>query len=398
MKNYPVISDYNLEQKTVLVRADLDVPRTEMGTLAHDFRLIELLPTLYHLQKSKCTIILIGHAGNPTLPLSKQEKLFFSHALLIDWFTQKGFVTFLSRTIEEAQQCANDNNQALIILENLRFFPQEKKSDPLFSKQLASLGTFFVQEAFATLHRFDASITLLPRFFNNNNRAFGFYTHKTLHFLCSVQKNKRTPVTILIGGAKIATKLVLIEKLLTYATTIVIVPPLCFTFMKAQGIETGTSLVDNTLIPQAKKILAQSSLTPCKLMLPSDFLTTKTTFDKPTLPLDHTHTIARDACGISIGPKTFSTYNALLKESRTIIINGPLGKKTIPETAFQMQSLVESLSACTADYIIVAGGDTIEAVFSCKPLPHNVTPITGGGATLTFLAHEQLPGLEAFDT
>ncbi len=394
--NYQSVESLSLRNEKIILRADFDAPRKLDHTIEDDFRLKETLKTVIFLQQQSCTLILIGHAGNPTLMSngtpSPEDYKNYTLRPVVAWFKKQGIHAKFAATLEEATQ-KSTTSQSIVILENLRFFSGEKKCDPTFAQSLRKLGTYFIQDAFAAMHRNDCSVTLLPILFSPEKRGFGIATNTTLQLLTKIT-HMHAKTTYLIGGAKIRTKLPLIQKLMLKSHALLITPPLCFTFMRAIHQETGTSLVDQTCIPLAQSIIKNANKDHAPLLFPLDFTQTTSTFENPQ-NLTITETIAPHACGISIGPKTIDFLKKYIEKSEIIILNGPQGTSHFPKTTLPFQDLLNSINHNKHAIKILIGGDTLAEIHNLHFDTRNWELISGGGATLAFLANHTLPGLKA---
>ncbi len=397
MKNIQDISMQELQKKIILIRADLDAPRNTAGDIEDDFRLQETLKTIHFLKQLQCSLILIGHAGNPKLSadgtpsLEDQKKL--SLKPLVNWFKVKGIHTQFAATVKQAHELSR-TTQSFVILENLRFFPGEKENNFSFAQSLHTLGTYFVQDAFAAMHRNDCSIVTLPKLYPESQRAFGISTFNALQTLDQVINNKQNNITYIVGGAKIQTKLPLIEKLLTNGHTVLVTPPLCFTFMRAMNQEVGASLIDEAYIPLAKKIITLAKEYNYALQFPIDFTTTKETFQNPA-NISIVRKLTSNDTGISFGPETVTLFEKYLQKTDVIILNGPQGNVQFPETALYFKNFLKIIMNNRRAVTIITGGDTLAALHHMHfGTPHCIT-LSGGGATLSYSAFLTLPGLEA---
>lgn len=376
---------WNLAQKKIILRADLNVPLKD-GEIIDDFRLTQLKPTLDYILKNKGKIILLTHIGRPK---NKEEEL--STKQLIPWFKKNGYSVTFSPTIKDALKQSNEtNNSSIILLENMRFFPEEQTGDNQFAKQLAQLGDYFVNDAFGALHRKDASVFVLPNYFATDKKSIGLLVQKELTTLNTLLKKQEQPFVAVIGGGKVADKIPLIESLLDSAQTIILGPAIVFSFLKAEGKNVGQSLVDPNSFNMCKKVLKQAQEKKVKIIMPIDF---QVAHQSLYGPLSFTNTIAQNEYGISIGPKSIALFSKELKQAKTIFFNGLIGLSDKKETLLGAQELFKQAVESKAK-VIVAGGDSVAIARTVNN--HNTTYFsTGGGATLSYLTGKRLPALES---
>lgn len=376
-----------LQDKRVLLRADLNVPRKPDGSIANDFRIKALLPTLDLILEKGGKIILLTHCGQP-----KKKEPRLSTKIFVDWFKKHGYSTIFAPTLEKAQEISTQKNTNLIILENLRFWPQEQTNDTTFAKQLAELGDYYVNDAFGALHRTDTSLTILPKLFSPNKKTIGLLIEKELHKLNEIRTHAQSPFVLLQGGVKGKTKLALLKALLHKATTILISTPLCFSFLKAQNKNTGSSFIEDDLLPHIKDFLTTASKNNVEIILPIDYQVSTHNFEKPS-KLHEVTTLKNGDIGISIGPETAKLFAEYLKKSKTVFANGLPGNRNFSETLEGTRILLQALRHTNGLHVL-AGGDSIDLV---EQLGFNDVGYlsTGGGATLAYLSGQPLPGLAA---
>ncbi len=397
------LKEYNLKGKTVLVRTDWNVPikLTEGSThqILDDTKLTVSLPTLKYIQEQGAKIVVITHWGEP-----KNNETIYSTEHFLPWLFNKGFSPRFAYTPEEALSIKkHDTIHDIIIIENIRFFSQEKTQDAVFAKSLATLGDYFVQDAFGTLHRADTSMTTLPALFEITKRTIGFLVEQELHVLAKFTATIKHPLTFILGGNKLKTKLPLIKNLLGKADNIIILPALVFTFLKALDKKIGNSLVEESLVTMAKEIINLAQKSTTKLIMPLDYRVTKGTFNDPIA----TH-IIKDfesknmdkLTGISVGPATIDALTTIISRSEMIFFNGPFGNINYADTTQELQELYKLLIASPAIKLF-AGSDSrasfIKLGLNNFVLNHPECFSTGGGATLEYLAGKKLIGLTYFN-
>ena len=257
---------YDLNNKRVILRADLNVP-LDNGIIVDDYRLQAILPTIDLILKKKGTITLLTHIGRP-----KKQEVLLSTKLLLDWFTQRNYTVSWAATIDEALQLINMPIKSILMVENLRFYPEEKNQDLSFAKKLSTLGDFYVNDAFGALHRTDTSITALPTFFAPDHRTIGLLVEKELTTLAKLIDKPQKPFVIILGGGKVKDKVPLIENFLHHSNTILLCPAIVTTFLKAIGQEVGKSLVDETALELCKSIIEKAKSRGIEIVFPTDYL------------------------------------------------------------------------------------------------------------------------------
>ena len=381
------LPQWNLTNKRVLLRADLNVP-IDQGHILDDMRLQAIRPTLdLIVQKGgQCTII--THMGEPTAydpKLSTQQ--------LIPWFEKNNYAIEFAHTPAEIINKNSNSAAHITLLENLRFFPGEKNNDHFFAQELAQLGDYYVDDAFGTLHRTDTSITLVPLLFSPDKRSIGLLVEKELGILDTLREHPHHPFVLILGGSKATTKIPLLESLLDKTNTVLLCPALAFTFAKAMGKPVGKSLVDDTMLDACRAILQKSHEQKIEIVLPVDYQVTDTHNTQP-YTIVAADTIPPEGVGISIGPKTVELFKKKMSNAKTIFFNGTPGFTDQPETLEGANNLLHAITETAADTII-SGGDSV-AVAHMFGLLHAFTHVsTGGGATLTYLSGQTLPGLES---
>ncbi|PKN03573.1 phosphoglycerate kinase [Candidatus Dependentiae bacterium HGW-Dependentiae-1] len=387
------LANWNLTGKRIVLRADLNVP-IENGAITNDYRLRAIIPTIKLIQQKGGTIILISHIGRPK---NADPKL--STRLLVPWFAQHGLTVTFAATPQAAMQllqktspASTTQNQppAIVLLENLRFFPGEKNYDQIFAQEVATLGDFYVNDAFGTLHREDTSVTLVPALFPPEKRSIGLLVERELHALDRLRTNIKKPFVAIIGGGKVADKLPLIQGLLSKVDAILLCPAIVFTFLKAQGKPVGKSLVDPTQLAACAAILTQAKKEKVAIHRPLDYQIAHDTITGPLSIVD-ADKLPETGIGISIGPKTIAAYTAIIGNAHTIFFNAAMGFASRPETITGTDALLKALAQAEG-LSVVGGGDSVARVEK-KGLQKIDYLSTGGGAALAYISGEKLPGL-----
>lgn len=380
MKLRSHLPDWKCTNKRIILRADLNVP-LDGSTIMSDMRLRAIQPTLDEIIRKNATTILITHIGRP-----KTVDPSLSTRALVPWFKKNNYPIIFANTIQHANELSLKNSGSIILLENLRFFPEEKGKSITFAQALAHLGDYFVQDAFGSLDNHDTSITLLPEQFDANKRTIGLLVEKELKELDALITNIAHPFCIILGGNKASDKIPLIEHMHKRADSILLCPALVFNFLKAQGKSVGKSLVENAVLDTCKTILQNNNLT-----FPLDYLVAE---GDENGSLSFVDTLKANDFGISIGPKTIRFFSEIIKEAKTVFFNGAIGFPKRPETLQGMNELFRAMAKSKGKSII-AGGDSSAALEELDI--KGITYVsTGGGAALAYLSGQPLPGLKPF--
>lgn len=386
--------------KRVLVRVDFNVPQNEDGTITDDTRIKASLPTIEYLSKSQAKVILMSHLGRPK---GKTEKLSLKPvatrlAELLSKGTSK--VSFANDCIGETAKQAVDSLKEgdICLLENLRFYSQEEKNDPDFSKQLAALGDVYVDDAFGTSHRAHASTEGVSHFLSP--ALAGFLLAREIKMLGETLNNPIRPFATVIGGAKVSSKIGVLDHLLNKVDVLVIGGAMTFTFLKCRGLEVGKSLVEDDQLEYCRKLEAKAKEKGVKLVLPVDVIVAseiRAGAQRSTIAVE---SIPKDMLGLDIGPKTIALINSTLTECKTILWNGPMGVFEVLGFEQGTYSLIDLLVKLTASGVkTVAGGGDSVAALKAKGIPETALShvSTGGGASLEFLEGLELPGVACLD-
>ena len=390
-----MINDVDLKGKRVFIRCDFNVPLKD-GVVTDDTRIRETLPTLRLAIQKGGRLVLASHLGRPKSGADAK----YSLARVANKLSE-----LLERSVVFAQDCVGDDAEAkskalsdggVLLLENVRFHPEEEKNDENFSKQLARLcDGLFVCDAFGSAHRAHASVVGITKFVRQS--AAGLLMEKELAYIGKALSNPARPFVAIIGGAKVSDKIEVVENLMKIADVMLIGGGMAYTFEKAQALEIGKSLVENDKIDLAKRLLSEAKKKNFKLLLPSDHVVA------PEFKADAKATICdvsatpADQMGLDIGPKTIAAYSAEIANAKTIVWNGPMGVFEMPAFAKGTLDIAKVVAAATTAGAtsIVGGGDSVAAVHQ-SGVSSKISHIsTGGGASLEFLGGAKLPGVEA---
>ncbi|HET6451957.1 MAG TPA: phosphoglycerate kinase [Spirochaetia bacterium] len=385
------VRDIDLRNKKVLVRVDFNVPLKD-GKITDDTRITAALPTLrYILDQKGATLILMSHLGRPKKGPDKENSLAPVASRLSE---------LLGRKVTLAPDCVGPQAEAavkamkpgdVVLLENVRFHPEEEKNDPSFAKQLASLGDVYVNDAFGTAHRAHASTEGVAKTLPG---VAGFLMEKEIKFLGGVFENPAKPFVAVIGGAKVSTKIEVLESLLPRVTSMIIGGGMTFTFLKTQGHSVGTSLVEDDFASTAKAFLDKAKASGVEVLLPVDHLVAaefkETAHAEPVDSVD----VPAGKMALDIGPKTVSLFKDRILKAKTVVWNGPMGVFEFPEFSSGTRDIARAVADCKGT-TVVGGGDSVAAVNQFN-LADRITHVsTGGGASLELLEGKQLPGVVA---
>lgn len=390
MKN---LVDLNLSNKRVLVRVDFNVPLNEQGVITDDHRIQQAAPTVKKILEAGGRPILMSHLGEPE---GKDPK--FSLKPTSDRLQQllQVPVRLLSDCIgAEAEEAAKQLEPgSVLILENLRFHSGEKKNDPEFSKALAKLGDVFVNDAFATAHRSHASMVGVPSLIKE--RGAGLLMQREMDFYNKALIKPKRPLCVVLGGAKISTKLAILENLAKKADKLIIGGAMANTFLAAQGLQMGRSKFEQEYYGKALEILGSLARRDCKVYLPVDVVVAPSLNVKGLSRAVPVQEVPADSMALDIGPASSIIYKQALQNAETIVWNGPMGVFENEEFAKGTTDLVEAMSQAHG-MKIVGGGDTDAAIHQMQ-LDHKFDFIsTGGGAFLQLLEGNSLPGFDALN-
>ena len=387
------LQSMDLKEKRVLVRVDFNVPLDKTGKITDDTRIKQALPTIEYLVKQDAKVILLSHLGRPKG--KKDESL--SLRPCADRLGE-----LLQKDVKLAPDCIGKATQTLVmamkpgdvvLLENLRFHKEEEHPDEQFAEGLAELGEVYVDDAFATAHRKHTSTYCLPSLFENK-AAGGFLMEKEVNHLSPLVLQPKRPFYAILGGAKIESKLGVLNALLSKVDGLFIGGGMAFTFMKASGIPIGNSLCDDHLLDEARRIMQQCQEKAIKFYLPKDILVGRGFTDEAELECVPVKDGLPDGWqGMDIGEETVKEWSETLKSAATVFWNGPMGIFEFEEFANGTKGIAEALANLDGD-TIVGGGDSVAAVNQLG-LSKNFTHIsTGGGAALEFIEHGHLPGID----
>lgn len=386
------LKDLDVKGKRVLMRVDFNVPLNDAGEIVDDTRIQLSLSSIKHIIKEGGKLILMSHFGRPKGKVDPKLSLRPCAERLSSLLGKE--VKFATDAIGESAKTMSTQLKEgeVLLLENLRFNPGEENPEnhPIFAKELAKLGDFYVNDAFGAAHRTQGSIVTITKYFPGKC-AMGFLMEKELAYLTPLITDPNRPFYAIIGGAKIGTKLGVLEALIEKVDGIFIGGGMAFTLFKAQGITIGDSIHDDSMLPAAKEVFKICKEKQVELYLPKDVVIEKKGQSK-TILIDEG--IPKGWKGLDVGSQTIKAWTEHLKNGATIFWNGPLGVYEIEEFAKGTYRLAETLSKIDAT-IIIGGGDSLSAVNKLN-LVHVFSHLSsGGGAALELIEHGYLPGINA---
>jgi phosphoglycerate kinase len=387
------IKDLDLNGRRVLMRVDFNVP-TKNGEIKDDTRIRASLPTIrYALDKGAATVILCSHLGRPKGKPVPEYSLRPVAARLSELLGRR--VEFADDSVGQpaADAIARAGSGGVVLLENLRFHPEEEKNDPKFAAALASLADVYVDDAFGSAHRAHASTEGVVHHVRES--AAGLLMAQELEHLGRILERPERPFVAVLGGAKVSDKLEVIENLIPRVDALLIGGAMAYTFFKSRGLPVGKSLVEEDLLDAARDITARAAERGLRLELPSDHVVApKLEAGVPTEVLAVSDPAIGDRMGLDIGPRTIQTYRDVIAGAKTVVWNGPMGVFEIDAFAAGTIAVAKAV-ADVKGMTVIGGGDSIAAVAKAGVTDRITHISTGGGASLEFLGGRELPGVKA---
>ena len=394
----------NIEGQRVIVRVDFNVPLDKEFNVTDTTRIEGAVPTIEYLLSKNAKVVLLSHLGRPLkklLPDGSLDRNKFSLKHVVGTLSEilGQTVHFSEETIGEQAKANIDQLQPgeVILMENTRFYKEEEKGDEDFGKSLAALGDFYVNDAFGTAHRRHASTAVIADNFPKNKKAFGFLIEKELENAGKVLNNPEKPVTAITGGAKVSDKILLLERLLDTSDNIIIGGGMAYTLVKAQGGKIGSSLCEEDKLDMARELLEKAASKGVNILLPVDTIAADGFSNEANIQTVYTASIPDGWMGLDIGPKAIDTFRDVIKNSKTIIWNGPMGVFEFSNFAKGTLEVANTLADVTKSgaFTMVGGGDSVAAINQAGLAEEVSFVSTGGGALLEFLEGKVLPGIQA---
>ncbi|MBL4594731.1 MAG: phosphoglycerate kinase [Flavobacteriales bacterium] len=390
------IDNYNFSGKRALIRVDFNVPLDTDLNVTDNTRIKAAIPTIKKVLSHGGSVVLMSHLGRP----KNGPETKFSLSNIVDEVSDLvGInVKFATDCIGNDIQKMVQNLQAgeILLLENLRFHREEKKGDDNFAKQLSELGDVYINDAFGTAHRAHASTTVIAQFFPND-KMFGYLIEKEIASVSKIMANSKKPVTAIIGGAKISSKIIIIENLLDKVDNIIIGGGMAYTFAKAQGGSVGNSLIEEDFIETAAIILKKAQTKGVQILIPTDSVAADNFSNEAKTLTCSTNNIPDGYMGLDIGEKAIAENVACILNSKTILWNGPMGVFEMSKFQKGTEEIARAVATATSNgaFSLVGGGDSVAAINKFN-LANEVSHVsTGGGAMLEYLEGKELPGIQA---
>lgn len=394
--NKKTLKDIDVKGKKVLVRCDFNVPVDENGNITDDTRIISSLPTINYLLDEGASLILMSHLGRPKGKADRRYSL-MPVAEKLGKLLRKDIIFEDCSTVvdDKVRKRASELKTGdVMLLQNTRFRKEETKNSGDFAKDLSSLGDIFVNDAFGTAHRAHSSNVGICAYLPS---AVGFLIEKEIEVMGNAVENPKRPLTAILGGAKVSDKIGVIENLLNIADNILIGGGMAYTFLNSKGYSTGTSILEEDKIELARQLMEKVENKNVNLILPADIVVAKEFKNNTEYYTTDADKIPENFMGLDIGDKTIELFGKVIKESKTIIWNGPLGVFEMDNFAKGTNSIARFIAGNKKAISIVGGGDSASAVKKTG-LGDQITHIsTGGGASLEFLEGKVLPGIDVVD-
>jgi phosphoglycerate kinase len=391
-------TSFDFNNKKALVRVDFNVPLNAEFQITDDTRMRAAVPTITEILNDGGSVILMSHLGRPKEgPTDKYSlKHVLNHLIsLLDGVTVK----FASDCIgEEAiNDATNLQSGEVLLLENLRFYKEEEKGDLDFAKKLSSLGDVYVNDAFGTAHRAHASTAIIAQYFSTENKMFGMLMDAEVANAEKVMHSAERPFTAILGGAKVSDKILIIEMLLDRADNIIIGGGMAYTFLKAAGNQIGSSLCEDDRLELANELVKKAETKGVKLLIPTDsVIADKFAADANTQIVDNSD-IPVGWMGLDIAEKSIATFSDVIKNSKTILWNGPMGVFEMEKFQGGTKAIALSIADATKKgaFSLIGGGDSVAAINKFELADQVSYVSTGGGALLEYFEGKELPGIKA---
>jgi len=394
------IQTYNFKDKKVLVRVDYNVPLNDEFHIQDTKRIDASIPTLKKILNDGGSVILLSHLGRPQNKEYQFSLKHLVHYLKIVLEKEKANVYFSSECIgEQAKNYAqNLKSGEVLLLENVRFYPEEEAGDVNFAKEIASYGDAFVHEAFSTAHRHHATTAVLPEFFPND-KMYGFLMQKEIDSLSKIMTNPRRPVTAVLGGSKVSGKIKVINNLMTKVDNVIIGGGMIFSFIKAIGGKIGQSLYEEDMLSIAKDVLEKAKELNVNIYLSADTVAADKFSNDARREIYKSTEIPDDMMGMDIGLEGCSLYRDVLLKSATILWNGPMGVFEMDNFSNGTFAIADAIAKATEKgaFSLIGGGDTVSAINKFHLTNKYNYISTAGGSMLEYCEGKELPGILAME-
>jgi len=387
------VRDVDIKGKRVIMRVDFNVPLDKEGNITDDTRIRAALPTIKYVLEQDTKLILMSHLGRPKGQVKEELRLAPVGKRLQELLGKDVIVCKDSIGEEVKKIISGMQSGDIVLLENLRFHKEEEANDPEFAKELASYADIYVNDAFGTAHRAHASTEGIAHYLP---AVAGFLMEKEIDFLGKLLYQPAKPYIAIIGGAKVSSKIGVLEKLLEKVDALLIGGGMSYTFLKAKGFEVGNSLVETEKINLAFELIKKADEKGVSLQFPVDNLVADRIDADAKVKLTDTNAIPKDMIGVDIGPKTIKQYKKEIKKASTIFWNGPMGIFEIDKFAKGTNQIAKAVASAKGT-TVVGGGDSVAAVNKVGVADKIDHVSTGGGASLEFLEGKELPGIKVLE-
>ena len=389
------IRDVDVAGKRVIMRVDFNVPMSQEGTVTEDKRIRGALPTIQYLLDNGARVVLASHLGRPSGKGFEAAYSMVPAARVLARLIGQDVKVVPVVTGEKAVEASKElKDGEIMMVENLRFDAREKQNGYDFARELSELGEIYVDNAFGCVHRSHASIDAITHFLPSYS---GFLLEEEVETLTKVVESPVRPFMAILGGAKVSDKIALVDRMLDNVDVLIIGGGMCFTFLRAQGIKTGTSLVEHDWIERAGEMLAKAENRGVKLLLPIDFVVADMLQEDATTAIRGVDEIPDDMMGLDIGPASCELFALEISQAKTIVWNGPMGVFEMEPFADGTRKVAEALAANVEATTVVGGGDSAAAAAKFQVEDKMTFISTGGGASMQLLEGTPLPGVVALD-
>lgn len=393
------VDSINFSGKRAVIRVDFNVPLNDKFEVTDDTRIKAAIPTIKKILKDGGSVVLMSHLGRPKD--GPTDKYSLRHIVKNVSDALGVHILFVSDCISaEALKISSTlESGQVLLLENLRFHKEEEKGDEAFAQKLAMHGNIYVNDAFGTAHRAHASTTIIAKYFDDAYKCFGYVMAGEVASISKVLNHSEKPFTAIIGGAKVSDKILIIEQLMSKAQHIIIGGGMAFTFVKAMGGKIGKSLCEDDRLEIAKSLIGKAKQKGVQLHLPSDAIIADNFSNDAAHKNAAIDAIPDGWMGLDIGPETSKNYADIIKNSKTILWNGPMGVFEMSNFEQGTRAVAESIVKSTAGgaYSLIGGGDSVAAINKYNMAGKVSYVSTGGGALLEYIEQGSLPGVKAIE-
>jgi phosphoglycerate kinase len=400
------LENLNLNGKTVLMRVDFNVPLNASFDVTDDTRIRAALPTINFVLEKGAKLVLMSHLGRPEKKLKEdgsidREKFTLKHIIAVLSKLLSKEIKFIDDTVGDRVEVAVSglSSGEVLLLENTRFYKEETKGNEEFAQKLARLGDIYINDAFGAAHRAHASTAIVAKYFDDDQKAFGFLMRNEVESASKLLKNPDRPYIAIIGGAKVSDKILLLDKLVDLVDTLIIGGGMAYTLLKSQGAEVGNSLVEDDKLEIAKSFLEKAKAKNVDVLLPEDSVIADKFDNDSNIKINDSFSIPQGWMGLDIGPKAIESFKAAILNSKSILWNGPMGVFEMSNFSRGTEQIAEFVAEATAKgaFSLVGGGDSVSALNKSGKADQVSHVSTGGGATLEYLQGNELPGVSAIE-